>query len=148
MLNWFYDFLTDDLKIYIYHLILNQILYKIYFNRSMQKIALTQIVLNIDFCKSNLTNEKYIYPIHENNKYVYLIEKCSRVISKADDIEWWKNNLIRPYERGIKMSQHKGGYLFINYYRIELACDTLINKLNLTKLPKRISQYNHILDSL
>ena len=139
MANLFFDVLPAEIRQEIYGIRLSDALMRNYYRRVAQKVALTQLVLKIQ-ARSPQTNYNEIgYNGYnpKNNMVRYVMEKCSKVITKSDDRDWWISNLIRPVEQGLiihaNLDEHgQLGYpVNQNYVRTEYACDRLIDILGL-----------------
>ena len=137
MANFFFDVLPAEIRQEIYGICLSDALMRNYYRRVAQKVALTQLVLKIQAHSPQTTYNAVGYYGYnpKNNTVRYVMEKCSKVITKSDDRDWWISNLIKPVERGLffhaNLDEHgQPGYpVNENYVRTEYAYHRLIDIL-------------------
>tara|TARA_X000000368_G_scaffold317012_1_gene254398 strand:- start:3124 stop:3594 length:471 start_codon:yes stop_codon:yes gene_type:complete len=151
MANLFYDVLPYDIQEYIYGISLSNMLTKKYRNLIARKMALAVATLRIT---SHVNGHMvYVYNPFDTN-VSYIINKCSNLLSRNDDVFWWTCQLIRPIERGIieyadvlsanmsvvenQIDESSPWHNQINiYFNTEYACDKLIHKFKIRKDPRR-----------
>tara|TARA_Y100000741_G_scaffold206898_1_gene157462 strand:- start:2290 stop:2718 length:429 start_codon:yes stop_codon:yes gene_type:complete len=132
MYNLFYDLLPVEIQKYIYEIRLYNILSNKYYIRVAQKLTLVKIITNIYLSQDDNMNIGFGNTITYdpfNIRTANIADKCSRIINRNDDINWWVFHLIRPLERGIIKFDYICGPGSSIYDKTELACEKLINNL-------------------
>lgn len=138
MANLFFDVLPTEIRQEIYGIRLSDALMRNYYRRIAQKVTLAQLVLKIQAQGLRITYHDIGYNSYnpENNMVRYVMEKCSKVITSYDDMDWWISNLITPVQRGLviyynfaQSSSHLHHPVNQNFVRTEYACNRLINIL-------------------
>ena len=103
----FYDVLPPDIQTYIFEIRLQDSIYKKYVCRKAQKMELFRFIVhklipdNIEHENDDgiETNTIMFYPFTLD--IAYITEKCSRILTKNDDIYWLKSRFLIPLQTGL-----------------------------------------------
>lgn len=103
----FFDILPPDIQTYIFEIRLRDSIYKKYVCQIAQKMELFRFIVRKlqtyntwDVNEDGIETETILfYPF--NLDIAYVSDKCSRILTKNDDIDWLKSKIIIPLQNGL-----------------------------------------------
>ena len=115
----FFDILPPDIQTYIFEIRLRDSIYKKYVCRIAQKMELFRfIVRKLQPYNTWYANEDGIetenilfYPF--NLDIAYVSDKCNRILTKNDDIDWLISKFLIPLQNGLFIFKEEANVLCI-----------------------------------